>query len=206
MESRLSIAVWISGGGTTLRNLLEKQQAGLLNLEIALVIASKPSAAGLQYATAAGIPTLVVKKSEYETAEDYSEAMFQPCRDAAVDYVVMGGFLKHVLIPDDYVNRVVNIHPSLIPAFCGHGMYGQHVHHAVIEYGAKLSGCTVHFVDNEFDHGPIILQRTVPVRSDDDASDLAARVFQAECEAYPTVLQWLSTGKITIEDRRVRIS
>ena len=118
----------------------------------------------------------------------------------------MGGFLKHVLIPDDYVNRVVNIHPSLIPAFCGHGMYGQHVHHAVIEYGAKLSGCTVHFVDNEFDHGPIILQRTVPVRSDDDASDLAARVFQAECEAYPTVLQWLSTGKITIEDRQVRIS
>jgi len=206
MESRLSIAVWISGGGTTLRNLLEKQQAGLLDLEIALVIASKPSATGLQYATAAGIPTLVVKKGEYATAEDYSEAMFQPCRDAEVDYVVMGGFLKHVLIPDDYVNRVVNIHPSLIPAFCGHGMYGHHVHHAVIEYGAKLSGCTVHFVDNEFDHGPIILQRTVPVRSDDDASDLAARVFQAECEAYPTVLQWLSTGKITIKDRQVRIS
>ena len=97
----------------------------------------------------------------------------------------MGGFLKHVLIPADFENRVVNIHPALIPAFCGQGFYGHRVHEAVLDAGAKMSGCTVHFVDNVYDHGPIILQRTVPVLDDDTPDTLAARVFAAECEAYP---------------------
>ena len=206
MSDRLSIAVWISGGGTTLRNILEKIEAGLLHIDIKLVVASKASAAGLEYARQAGIPDLVVRKADYQQAEDYCHAMFEPCRKAGVDFVVMAGFLKHVLIPNDFLNRVVNIHPSLIPAFCGHGMYGKHVHDAVIAYGAKVSGCTVHFVDNEFDHGPIILQRTVTVHPNDEPHDLAARVFQAECEAYPTVLQWLAAGRITVTDRNVVIS
>lgn len=206
MSERLAIAVWISGGGTTLRNILEKCDAGLLQVDIKLVIASKPSAVGLEFARQAGIPTMVVCKSDFEQAEDYCRAMFDPCREAGIDYVVMGGFLKHVLIPSDFENRVVNIHPSLIPAFCGQGMYGHHVHQAVVEYGVKISGCTVHFVDNEFDHGPIILQRTVSVFPDDDADAVAARVFQAECEAYPTVLQWLASGRVSVRDRKVVIS
>jgi len=205
MTDRISIAVWISGGGTTLRNLLEKIDAGLLPIDVKLVIASKSSAGGLEYARQANIPELVVRRSEYELAEDYCQAMFAPCRDAGVDYVVMGGFLKHVLIPPDFENRVLNIHPSLIPSFCGQGMYGQFVHEAVINYGAKISGCTVHFVDNEFDHGPIVLQRTVPVKPNDTASDLASRVFEAECEAYPTALQWLANGRIAVNDRKVVI-
>lgn len=206
MSGQLSIAVWISGGGTTLRNILEKINAGLLQLDVKLVIASKASAAGLEYAREAGIAEMVIRKPDFPHPEDYSQAMFEPCREAGVDFVVMGGFLKHVLIPKDFENRVLNIHPSLIPAFCGHGMFGHHVHDAVIAYGAKVSGCTVHFVDNDFDHGPIILQRTVSVYPEDQASDLAARVFQAECEAYPTVLQWLEAGRITVKDRKVVLS
>jgi len=115
----------------------------------------------------------------------------------------MAGFLKFVTIPTDFEWRVVNIHPALIPAVCGKGFYGLHVHKAVLDYGAKLSGCTVHFVDNQYDHGPIILQRTVPVLDDDTPESLAARVFEAECEAYPEALRWLASGRLRVEGRRV---
>jgi phosphoribosylglycinamide formyltransferase-1 len=117
----------------------------------------------------------------------------------------MGGFLTHVLIPADFENRVLNIHPALIPAFCGKGFYGSHVHEAVLEYGAKISGCTVHFVDNEYDHGPIILQKVVPVLDDDTPESLATRVFQAECEAYPEALRQLAKGHLKVAGRRVKI-
>ena len=106
--------------------------------------------------------------------EDFSRAIFDRCRAAEVDLVVMGGFLKRVTIPEDFANRVTNIHPALIPAFCGHGFYGHRVHEAVLDYGAKLSGCTVHFADNQYDHGPVILQRAVPVL-DDDTPESAGR-------------------------------
>jgi phosphoribosylglycinamide formyltransferase-1 len=117
----------------------------------------------------------------------------------------MGGFLKRLDIPADYANRVVNIHPGLIPAFCGQGFYGHRVHEAVLEYGAKLSGCTVHFADNQYDHGPVILQKAVPVTSDDTPDTLAARVFEAECEAYPEAIQLIAEGRVVLEGRRVRV-
>ncbi len=118
----------------------------------------------------------------------------------------MAGFLKRVTIPDDFTNRVVNIHPGLIPAFCGQGFYGQRVHQAVLDYGAKISGCTVHFADNDYDHGPVILQRAVPVLDDDTAKTLAARVFQAECAAYPEAIQLIADGRVRVEGRKVRIT
>ncbi len=117
----------------------------------------------------------------------------------------MGGFLKRLTIPDDFANRVANIHPALVPAFCGDGFYGHRVHEAVLEYGAKLSGCTVHFADNQYDHGPVIVQRAVPVLDDDTPDTLAARVFEAECEAYPEALRLIAAGRVTVEGRRVRI-
>ena len=117
----------------------------------------------------------------------------------------MGGFLWRITIPDDFANRVTNIHPGLVPAFCGKGYYGHRVHEAVLEYGAKLSGCTVHFADNQYDHGPVILQKAVPVLDDDTPDTLAARVFEAECEAYPEALQLIADGRVRVEDRRVRI-
>jgi len=201
----LPIAVLISGGGTTLRNLLEKIKAGELPIEIRLVISSSPDARGLQYAAEAGIPSLVVEKKKASAAA-FSEAVFDACRRADVKYVVMGGFLKHVLIPPDFENRVINIHPALIPAFCGKGMYGMRVHEAVLEYGVKLTGCTVHVVDNEYDHGPIILQQPVEVQPGDTPESLQARVFAAECEAYPQALRLLASGVVLVQGRRVSIT
>ncbi len=196
MSAPLPIAVLISGGGTTLRNLIERIQNGSLPVEIRLVISSNPVAKGLDFAKAAGIKTRVVEKKKELSDEEFSEAIFRPCRVAGVRYVVMGGFLKHVRIPADFQNRVINIHPALLPKFGGKGMYGLKVHDAVIAAGEKVSGCTVHFVDNEYDHGPVILQRQVAVLPGDTPQTLQARVFAAECEAYPAVL-----GKLAAEAR-----
>jgi phosphoribosylglycinamide formyltransferase-1 len=205
-NSPLRIAVLISGGGTTLRNLIERVRAGLLDVEIVLVVASTPKAGGLRFAQEAGIPSVVLDPKEFDSRDRFSEVIFDRCRQARVQLVVLGGFLKQIAIPEDFTHRVVNIHPALIPAFCGHGFYGHRVHEAVLAYGAKVSGCTVHFVDNEYDHGPVILQKAVPVLEDDTPETLAARVFQAECEAYPEVLRLIAAGRVRMEGRRVRIA
>ncbi len=202
----LPIAVLISGGGTTLRNLIEKVRAGLLGVEIRIVISSNPQAGGLKFAADAAIPHFVVERKHFDSIDAFSKVIFDHCRRARVKLVVLGGFLKQIKVPDDFVHRVVNIHPALIPAFCGHGFYGHHVHEAVLRYGVKVSGCTVHFVDNEYDHGPVILQKAVPVLDDDTPESLAARVFQAECEAYPEVLRLIAAGRVRVAGRRVRIS
>ena len=201
--SPLPVAVLISGGGTTLRNLLDKIQAGLLDIEIRLVISSNPQAGGLAFAAQASIPALVLPRQPFPTPEAYRDAVFGPCREAGVELVVMGGFLKHLLIPPDFESRVINIHPALIPAFCGQGFYGHHVHQSVLDYGCKVSGCTVHFADNQYDHGPIILQRTVPVLDDDTSETLAQRIFEQECEAYPDAIRLFAEGRLRIVGRRV---
>jgi phosphoribosylglycinamide formyltransferase-1 len=206
MSTLLPIAVLISGGGTTLRNLIELKNAGQLPIEFKLVTSSNPHAKGLVYAVQADILTMLAERPRGMSAEDYSHVVFDPIRASGAELVVMGGFLKHVAIPPDFMNRVVNIHPALIPAFCGKGMYGHHVHEAVLEYGAKVSGCTVHFVDNLYDHGPIILQRVVPVLDDDTPDRLAARVFSAECEALPDALRLIAAGRVSVQGRLVRIA
>jgi phosphoribosylglycinamide formyltransferase-1 len=201
----IQAAVFISGGGTTLKNLLAKIKQDSLPLDIRLVVSSRADAGGLRFALEAQIPSRVVAKKANESAEEFSQRNFEACREAQVDYVLMAGYLKHVLIPADFANRVLNIHPSLIPAFCGQGMYGIKVHQAVLDYGAKLSGCTVHFVDNQFDHGPILLQRVVEVLDEDTPQTLATRVFSAECMAYPDALRLLAEGRVVISGRHVRI-
>ena len=205
MSHLLPIAVLISGGGTTLRNLIEKERAGELPVEFKLVISSNPQARGLGFAAEAKIPSLVVEKTKGLSDSEYRRAVFDPIRAAGVELVVMGGFLKHVPIPPDFENRVINIHPALIPAFCGQGLYGLRVHEAVVEYGVKVSGCTVHFVDNEYDHGPIILQHTVPVLDDDTPEVLQARVFEQECHALPEAIRLIAARRVSVEGRLVRI-
>jgi phosphoribosylglycinamide formyltransferase 1 len=196
----------ISGGGTTLGNLIEKIAAGNLRVEIPLVMSSNPQAGGLRFAAEAGIPAAVIERKAFASQDEYSAAVFARCRQAEADLVVMGGFLKRLTIPPDFLNRVVNIHPALVPAFCGDGFYGHRVHEAVLEYGAKLSGCTVHFADNQYDHGPVILQKSVPILDDDTPETLAARVFAAECEAYPEAIGLIAAGRVSVRGRRVRIA
>jgi formyltetrahydrofolate-dependent phosphoribosylglycinamide formyltransferase len=201
----LNVVVLISGGGTTLRNLLEHIERRGLPMRVTCVISSNAKARGLKYARARDIATAVLERKAFASDAEYGAAVFDEIRRHECDYVVMAGFLKFVPIPSDFDWRVLNIHPGLIPAFCGHGMYGHHVHEAVLAYGAKLSGCTVHFVDNEYDHGPIILQRAVPVLDGDTPDLLAARVFEAECEAYPEALRLLAEGRIRHDGRLVRV-
>lgn len=201
----LRIIVLISGGGTTLANLIQVRQSGNLQADIVHVISSNPKAGGLKFAQQEGIPGTIIQRKSYSDDIQFSQAIFDLCRREKVEWIVLGGFLKKLVIPDDYVNRVINIHPSLIPAFCGQGMFGMNVHRAVVEYGCKLSGCTVHFVDNEYDHGPIIAQIPVDVHLDDTAEQLAARIFLAECRVYPEVINAIAQGRLTIEHRRVSI-
>ena len=185
----LPIAVLISGGGTTLRNLIELRDRGSLLVDFRLVVSSKKDAGGLKIAEAASIPTAVISKKKADSAEQHSENVFGFIREAGAQLVVMGGYLQHVLIPTDFENMVINIHPSLIPSFAGKGMYGLKVHQAAIDFGVKVSGCTVHFVDNEYDHGPIILQRTCDVLTSDSAESLQRRVFELECQALPDAIR-----------------
>jgi formyltetrahydrofolate-dependent phosphoribosylglycinamide formyltransferase len=201
----IRLAVLLSGGGTTLQNLLDRIADGGLRAEVALVVASTADAFGLQRARRAGIAAITVGRKEAGSLEAFSERIFTACSDARVDLVCLGGFLHLIHVPDDFVGRVMNIHPALIPAFCGKGYYGHRVHEAVLAHGAKLSGCTVHFADNEYDHGPIILQRAVAVQDDDTPETLAARVFQEECEAYPEAIRLFGENRLRIEGRRVRI-
>jgi phosphoribosylglycinamide formyltransferase 1 len=204
-KKSLRIAVLISGGGTTLKNLIERIKTGRLHVDIRLVVSSSPKAGGLQYARDADIPLQIIEQKNFPDQDSFSREIFGSCRAAGAEMVVMGGFLKQLTIPADYAHRVINIHPALIPAFCGKGFYGHRVHDAVLEYGVKLSGCTVHFADNQYDHGPVILQKAVPVLDGDTPETLAARIFQAECEAYPEALELIANGRVHIEGRRVRI-
>jgi formyltetrahydrofolate-dependent phosphoribosylglycinamide formyltransferase len=199
------LAVLLSGGGTTLQNLLDRIADGRLNASVVHVVASRADAFGVTRAQRAGIPNEVVERKSCSSREEFSARIFGLCREASADLVCMAGFLQLVLIPDDFLGRVMNIHPALIPSFCGKGFHGQHVHEAVIASGVKVSGCTVHFADNVYDNGPIIIQRTVPVLDDDTPETLAARVFKQECEAYPEAIRLFAESRLKIDGRRVRI-
>jgi formyltetrahydrofolate-dependent phosphoribosylglycinamide formyltransferase len=201
----LSIAVLLTGSGRSLQNLLDHIAAGRLPAQVGLVISSRPDAYGLKRARHAGIATAVVERKAFHDRDDFSAAIFDRCRQASVQLVCLAGFLQLLRIPEDFAGRVMNIHPALLPAFGGQGMYGRHVHEAVLEYGAKLSGCTVHFADNVYDHGPVILQRAVEVLDDDTPDRLADRVFAAECEAYPEAIRLFAEGRLHLHGRRVRI-
>lgn len=188
-QAAFPIAVFISGGGRSLANLIAYRDHEGLPIDIRLVVSSSSKVRGVEIAQQAEIPTRVVLKSKHPDPDDYCRAMFDPCREAGVKLVVMAGYLKHVLIPSDFERRVINIHPSLLPSFGGPGMYGIRVHQAALDRGVKFSGCTVHYVDNQYDNGPIILQRVCDVEAGDTAETLAARIFREECKALPAAIR-----------------
>ncbi len=196
MHDPIRLAVLISGGGTTLQNFIDRIANGQMRAEIAVVISSNPKSYGLTRARNSGLSTETIRREEFESVAAFSKAVFDRCSDVDVDLIALSGFLKLLKIPANFAGRVMNIHPALLPAFGGKGMYGHHVHEAVLASGVRVSGCTVHFVDDQFDHGPIILQRTVPVLDDDTPESLAARVFQLECETYPEAVRLFAAGRL----------
>lgn len=205
MPAPLRLAVLISGGGTTLQNLVDQIADGMLDAQVVQVISSKADAFGVERARRAGLPVAVVSRKECAHREEFGQRIFELIRAARADLVCLAGFLQFLPIPDDYALRVINVHPALLPAFGGQGMYGHHVHDAVLNFGAKVSGCTVHFADQEYDHGPIIVQRAIPVLEDDTAETLAFRVFEQECEAYPEAIRLFAAGRLRVEGSRVRV-
>jgi len=199
------LAVLLSGAGTTLQNLIDRIADGRLVAKIVVVIASRADAGGLERARRAGIPAVVVARKEFPDTDRFNDALHDELAKHDLDLIIMAGFLSQVQLRGRYNGRVLNVHPALIPAFCGKGFYGERVHRAVLEAGVKVSGCTVHFADDEYDHGPIVLQGAVPVLDDDTPETLAARVHQLENELYPEAIRLWAEGLLEIVGRRVRL-
>ncbi|HXD88470.1 MAG TPA: phosphoribosylglycinamide formyltransferase [Urbifossiella sp.] len=191
MLEPIRLAVLISGGGTTLQNLIDRIADGRLAARIAGVVSSRADAFGIQRAKKAGLPVAVVEKGT-------PDRVWNAVRGFNAQLVCLAGWLNLLPIPVDFRRKVLNIHPALLPAFGGKGMYGLRVHEAALAAGVMVSGCTVHFADDTYDTGPILVQKCVPVLADDTADSLAARVFAAECEAYPEAIRLIAEGKVRI--------
>jgi formyltetrahydrofolate-dependent phosphoribosylglycinamide formyltransferase len=185
----VKLAVLVSGGGTTLQSFLDRIADGSLDARVEVVISSMSNAYALERVRGAGIDTHVVRWRDYEDDEAFSDAISAIIDRHEVDLVLGAGFMRRWVFPPRYQGRMLNTHGALLPKFGGQGMWGHHVHEAVIAAGETESGCTVHIADHEYDHGPILVQKKVPVLPDDTAETLAARVQAAEREAYPEAVR-----------------
>jgi formyltetrahydrofolate-dependent phosphoribosylglycinamide formyltransferase len=201
----MRIAVLLSGNGTSLENLLEHIDAGKVPAEVAVVLSSKEKAFGLERARRRGIPAEAVSRKKQPDGRRFNDAVHEVLDRYQVDLVAMLGFLSLFELRGKYEGRTINVHPALIPAFCGHGFYGHRVHEAVLASGVKVSGATVHFSDEEYDHGPIIVQEAVPVLEGDSADTLAARVMAAERRLVPEAIRLIAEGRVHIEGSKTRI-
>ena len=197
----------ISGSGTNLQALIDNIEKGLINGEISIVISDKKDAFGIQRAKKHGINAVEIDKKNFADKNIFMKAIMDELEKHHVELVVLAGFLS--ILSEDFIekfrNRIINIHPSLIPAFCGKGYYGQRVHKAALDYGVKVSGATVHFVDEGADTGPIILQEAVKVEDDDTPESLAARILKVEHKLLPQAVKLYCEGRLTIEGRKVII-
>lgn len=203
----LKLGVLVSGSGTNLQSIIDSIESGYLQAEVVVVISSKEGVYALERAKRHNIPAYAVERRNFDSQEKYEDEIIDLLKKHCVELVVLAGFVK-VLSPHfvrSFPDRIMNIHPSLIPSFCGKGFYGKKVHEAVINYGAKITGVTVHFVDEGTDTGPIILQKAVPVEDDDTPETLAARVLEEEHRVYPEAIKLYSEGRLEIRGRRVMI-
>ena len=200
------LVAFVSGGGTNLQALIDACADGRIPAQISGVISSRDDAFALTRAQDAGIPTAVVRQKDYANAKERDRALLRIARDMGGQAVVLAGYMS--ILGSEIVGKlpIVNIHPALIPSFCGKGYYGAHVHRAVLEYGAKVSGATVHFVDEGTDTGPIIMQKCVPVLDGDTEQSLAARVLTVEHEILVKSVAMLCEGRLTVDGRKVRIA
>lgn len=205
--SLVNIGFLISGGGTNLQNVIDNIDDGNINGRISVVISNKKDAYGLERAKKAGIEALYINRKEFSTEEDFNRAIIHELKKRNAELIVLAGYLKvlsHEFI-EEYKNRIINIHPSLIPSFCGKGYYGENVHQKALEYGVKITGATVHFVDEGTDTGPIIIQKAVQVKDDDTVETLKNRVLKVEHEILPTAVKLYCDGKLKVIGRKVII-
>lgn len=200
----LKIAVLVSGGGSNLQSIIDNVNSGTLNCTIEYVISDRIGAYGIERAKKAGIKTIELNRKELKS--DLSDTILELIK-GKVDLIVLAGYLSIISgdILKEFKNRIINIHPSLIPSFCGHGMYGIKVHEAVLDYGCKIAGCTVHLVDEGTDTGAIIIQKVVEVKEDDSSEVLQKRVLEQEHKALPEAISYFADEKITIEGRKIKI-
>ena len=209
MAEKKRIAVLVSGGGTNLQALIDAEARGeIQNGEIVLVIASMPGVYALERAKNAGIEGVVLARKDYESIADYSKALTDAMVEARIDLVVLAGFLTIIdeQVYNAFPNRILNVHPALIPSFCGKGYYGLRVHEAALEKGVKVSGATVHIVTPECDAGPIVLQKAVEVKEYDTPEMLQRRIMEeAEWKILPRAVSLFCEDRIVVEDNRVRI-
>jgi phosphoribosylglycinamide formyltransferase-1 len=202
---KIHLGCLISGGGRTILNILDHIKDGRIHADIPLVISSQSDISGVQRMRDAGLTVKIIRRKDYDGIDAFSRAIEDALATAQIDLVVQGGWLCLWKIPKPYDNRVMNIHPALLPSFGGKGMWGHHVHEAVLKTGCKVSGCTVHFCTDEYDKGPIIVQRTCPVFSSDTPDALAARVFEQECLAFPEAIKLFAENRIAVKDRIAHI-
>ena len=205
--SLVKIGVLISGGGTNLQSLMDNIKEEKIKGEINLVISNRKEAYGLIRAKKEGIETLYINRKEFKTEEEYNEKIMEEFKKRNIHLVVLAGYLKVLSkeFIESYKGRIINIHPSLIPSFCGKGCYGEKVHEMVLKYGVKLTGATVHFVDEGTDTGPIIIQRAVEVKDDDTVDTLKRRVLEVEHQLLPEAVRLFCENKLSIEGRKVII-
>jgi phosphoribosylglycinamide formyltransferase-1 len=210
-QDPLKLSVLVSGSGSNLQAIIDKFHSSEHGLELAsvnLVISDRENAFGLERAQKAGIDTMVIPPTDFASGHEFGENLIEAFKRYEIDYVVLAGYLK--MIPPNVIqylrNRMINIHPALLPLFGGKGMYGIRVHKAVLESGMKVSGATIHFVDEEYDHGPIIAQQTVPVFSSDTPESLAARVLEVEHVLLPRAIELIAEGRVTVEEGIVNVA
>ncbi|MCE5273257.1 phosphoribosylglycinamide formyltransferase [bacterium] len=207
---RMRVAVMASGGGSNLQQLLDRfplREGSTASAEVCLVVADRPGIGALERAARAAVPTAVAPPREFTSPESFGQRLLELFREHAVELIVLAGYLK--MVPANvvaaYSNRMLNIHPALLPAFGGRGMFGRHVHQAVLEAGVKLSGCTVHFVNEQYDRGPIIAQRAVPVYHTDTVETLAARVLVQEHRVLPEAVDLVARGRARVSGAVVEV-
>ncbi len=196
-----------SGGGSNLQAIIDAVEAGRINGEIVLVIANASKAFALERAKKHGIPAMFISKKQAGSTEAFNDEILAQLQAVKAELVVLAGYLPIIgaQIVRAYEHRIINIHPALIPSFCGVGMYGHHVHEAVLAYGAKISGATTHFVDEQVDHGGVIMQKSVPVLEGDTPDMLAARVLEVEHEILPESVRLFCAGKLGVDGRHVHV-
>ncbi len=203
---KVKIGVLISGGGTNLQAIIDAIEKGYINGEIVVVISDREGAYGLERARKHGIPGITINRKDFKNKDEFFNTFIEKLEEYKVELVVLAGFLTILSygFVERFNDRIINVHPALIPAFCGDGFYGEKVHKAVLDYGVKVSGATVHFVSEKADAGPVILQETVKVSEDDTVETLAARVLKIEHKILPEAVKLYCEGKLTIDGRKVR--